>query len=317
MKQRLFGSTGLTVSEIGFGGWAIGGNKHGNSYGDTDDQDSLAAIRTALDLGCTFFDTADVYGHGHSETLLGQALKGRREKVLVATKVGGDFYHGRLNFDPDYIRFALAKSLERLQTSYVDLYQLHNPSFAQIQQGTVFEVLKELKAEGTIRFYGVSIHDPLEGLAALPHGVSAIQVVYNIFRQDAAVELFQKAQAKGVAIIAREPLANSFLTGKYTRSSVEFVPGDIRHQMPSEYIEMQMEQAQHLRILLNRPEPLAQMALKFVLAHPAVSVVIPGMKTEPQVRENLEASGIPDLSEDELEQLRLAAEEEAVSEGEA
>src|SRR5512136_454613 len=123
MHERVLGRTGLRVSEIGFGGWAIGGNAHGNSYGPTDDAESIAAVRRAADLGCTFFDTADVYGWGHSEELLGRALEGRRGDVVLATKVGGDFYHGgvRTNFDTGYLAFALERSLERLRTDHVDL----------------------------------------------------------------------------------------------------------------------------------------------------------------------------------------------------
>jgi aryl-alcohol dehydrogenase-like predicted oxidoreductase len=122
MQHRLLGRTGLRVSEIGFGAWAVGGNAHGNSYGPVDDRESIAAVRRAVDLGCNFLDTADVYGWGHSEEILGEALNGRRDEVFLATKVGGDFYHGgvRLNFEPGYIGFALDRSLKRLRTDHVD-----------------------------------------------------------------------------------------------------------------------------------------------------------------------------------------------------
>src|SRR6266850_6008807 len=139
MKVRKLGSTGLEVSEIGFGAWAIGGNAHGNSYGPTDDDESLRAIKTALDLGCTFFDTADCYGFGHSEELLGQALKGHRDRVIIATKGGSDFYHTppRLNFTESHLVFAVEESLRRLNTDTIDLYQLHNPPFSVIEGGRV------------------------------------------------------------------------------------------------------------------------------------------------------------------------------------
>src|SRR5438034_6012040 len=129
VKTRVLGRTGLTVSEIGFGAWALGGNAHGNSYGPTDDAESVAALRRAIELGVNFIDTADVYGWGHSEEILGEALQNRRDDVHIATKVGGDFYHGgvRMNFDPGYIAFALQRSLKRLRTDHVDVYQLHNP----------------------------------------------------------------------------------------------------------------------------------------------------------------------------------------------
>ena len=129
VRYRTLGRTGIRVSEVGFGAWGIGGNAHGNSYGPTEDATSIAAVRRAIDLGCTFFDSADVYGWGHSEEVLGEALADCRQDVVIATKVGGDFYHGgvRLNFDPGYIAFALDRSLQRLRTDHVDVYQLHNP----------------------------------------------------------------------------------------------------------------------------------------------------------------------------------------------
>src|SRR6266513_1515187 len=189
MKYRKFGSTGFQVSEIGFGAWAIGGNDHGNSYGPTQDDESSRAIKTALDLGCTFFDTADVYGFGHSEELLGQALKGSRDRVILATKGGSDFYHqpSRLNFTETHLTYAVEQSLKRLGTDYIDLYQVHDPPFSVIEHGRLFEPLEKLKAQGKIRFYGVSIHDPAEGLLALKIGrPAAIQMVYNYLRRNAA-----------------------------------------------------------------------------------------------------------------------------------
>ena len=222
MKYRVLGKTGLKVSEVGFGAWAIGGNAYGNSYGPTDDKLSLAAIGRALELGCNFFDTADVYGHGHSEELLGQALRGHRSEVIIATKVGGDFYHGtpRMNFNPDYLEFALGKSCERLGTDCIDLYQLHNPPIQLIKDGRVFKILERLKASGKIRHYGISIHDPQEGLLAMRAGeLEAIQVAFNILRQEAKNQLFREATKNNVGIIAREPLANGFLAGKLKSES--------------------------------------------------------------------------------------------------
>lgn len=295
MKYRKFGSTGLQVSEIGFGAWAIGGNAHGNSYGPTDDDESLRSIKTALDLGCTFFDTADCYGFGHSEELLGQALAGSRDRVIIATKGGSDFYHAppRLNFTESHLVFAVEESLKRLKTDYIDLYQLHNPPFSVIEHGRLFEPLEKLKAQGKIRYYGISIHDPAEGLLALKDGhPSAIQVVYNYLRRDAAEELFPRAIAEGIAIIAREPLSNGFLVGKYTKDSV-FPVGDIRHQWPSKYQTQIIHQVEEFsKRVKEGPLSQAQSALKFVLSQPAVSTVIPGCKTVQQTEENFRTADL-------------------------
>jgi aryl-alcohol dehydrogenase-like predicted oxidoreductase len=295
MKYRKLGATNLEVSEIGFGAWGIGGNQFGNSYGPADDEESLRAITAAVDLGCTFFDTADVYGHGHSEELLGQALKSRRKEVILATKGGSDFYHNppRLNFTESHLQFAVEQSLKRLGTDYIDLYQLHNPPFSVIEGGRVFDPLEKLKAQGKIRYYGISIHDPQEGLLAIKVGrPSAIQVVYNYLHRDAAEELFMRAIAEGVGIIAREPLANGFLTGKYTKDSV-FPVGDIRHQWPSKYQAQLVNQIESFKKTVGESsKTLAQSAIRFVLAQPAVSTVIPGCKTTEQAQENFKASDL-------------------------
>ncbi len=293
MKYRKLGSTTLEVSEVGFGAWAIGGNQFGNSYGPAEDTESLQAITTAIDLGCTFFDTADVYGHGHSEEILGKALKGRRHDVVIATKGGSDFYHipPRLNFTEAHLIYAVEQSLKRLGTDYIDLFQLHNPPFSVIETGRVFDPLEKLKLQGKIRYYGISIHDPQEGLLAMKVGrPSAIQVVYNYLHQDAAEELFPKALADGVAIIAREPLANGFLTGKYTKDSV-FPVGDIRHQWPFKYQGQLVNQVEGFKKAIGpSSSTLAQSAIGFVLTQPAVSTVIPGCKTPDQAQENFKTS---------------------------
>src|SRR5262249_8919224 len=150
MRYREFGNTGIKVSEIGFGTWAIGGNEHGNSYGPTEDKTSLEALARALELGCNFFDTADVYGFGHSEELVGKALRSVRDRVVIATKVGGNFYsgRGRQTFARAYIRPALEQSLERLQTDYLDVYHLHNPPLKLIEKPETYAPFKELKREG-------------------------------------------------------------------------------------------------------------------------------------------------------------------------
>ncbi len=291
MKTRKFGKTGIEVSEIGMGCRAIGGNEFGGCYGPTDDEASIAAIKKAYEMGCAFFDTADVFGHGHSEEILGHALKDVRDKVFICTKVGQDFYAPRpaRNFAPLYTGFALHKSLARLQTNYIDCYFLHNPSIRMIQRGDMLEHMSAHKEIGQIRFYGVSINKPEEGLAALEAGdPDALQLPYNLAASDGWDELFRAAKEKGCAIVVREPLAGGFLTGKYTAES-EFPEGDIRAKMKEKDKNELAQAAAEFKAELEIPgeRTLAQVAIRFALQPDAVSVVIPGTKTPEQVAENM------------------------------
>lgn len=307
MKYRVLGKTGLKVSEVGFGAWAIGGNAHGNSYGPTEDEQSVEAVERAIDLGCNFFDTADVYGHGHSEELLGEALQDKRSEIVIATKVGGDFYHGspKMNFSSEYLEFALAKSCDRLHTDYVDLYQLHNPPIQLIKDGKVFKTLEKLKATGRIRHYGISIHDPQEGVLAMKIGnVETIQLVFNLLRQEAKNQLFRETTRNNVGVIAREPLANGFLAGKLKADSV-FVQGDIRHNFPQDYISHLTTATEKLRFMESSKRTLAQAALRFVLDHKELSTVIPGAKTRAQVEEDFASSELQSLTGEELLRIKF------------
>jgi len=311
MKYRTLGKTGLKVSEVGFGAWAIGGNNYGNSYGPTDDEVSLAAVEKAFELGCNFYDTADVYGHGHSEELLGQALKEHRDDVILATKVGGDFYHDppRMNFNPEYLEFASAKSCERLHTDHIDLYQLHNPPAQLLKSGKIFDGLEKLKDSGRIRHYGISIHDPQEGLLSMRYGQpAAIQVVFNLLRQEAKNQLFQTAREQNVAIIAREPLSNGFLAGKFNIDST-FPSGDIRSNFPRNYLSGLIGASQQLRLLESKTRTLAQASIRFVLDHKDVSTVIPGAKTPQQIEEDIKASELPSLTGEEILRVKLLREQ--------
>ena len=308
-KYRPLGRTGLKVSEVGFGAWAIGGNAHGNSYGPTDDATSVAAVRRAVELGCNFFDAADVYGWGHSEEILGQALAGVRERVFIATKVGGDFYHGgvRMNFEPSYIAFALDRSLKRLRTDHVDLYQLHNPPAELMGDPKTYDVLEMLKAEHKLEHYGVSIHEPMEGVLCINAGKpETLQVPFSVLRQEWVEELFGEARRAGVGIIAREPLGNGFLTGKI-QPTATFPAGDIRSYWPREMIAARARFAKQLAFLATDGRTLAQGALQFVLAFPEVSTTIPGCKTPGHVEENLHASDVPALTPQDVAKVRSFA----------
>lgn len=317
MQYRTLGRTGLKVSELGFGAWAIGGNQHGNSYGSTDDATSVAAVTRAVEQGCNFFDTADVYGFGHSEELLAQGLQeaGKLNDVIIATKVGGNFYSGKTvtDFSTGYVKVALEQTLRRLKRDYIDLYQLHNPSRPFIENGQIFEVMEELKAAGKIRHYGVSIHTVAEGLACIKNGKpDTIQIVWNMFSlsqsENPAEDLFPLALEKNIGVIAREPLANGFLAGTQ-RMDTQYEPGDIRATWPVNYRSYKIRLAENLRFLERRqdsgqePRSMAQAAIRFALDAPAVSTVICGMKTAQQVDENFYASSIAALTSEEREKI--------------
>lgn len=311
MKYRVLGRTGLRVSEVGFGAWAIGGT----SYGTTKDEESLEALATAWEHGVNFFDTADTYGNGHSEELIGKFLKEKRDQAVIATKAGWDFYHGgvKKNFDPDYIQFACDQSLKRLQTDRIDLYQLHNPTLEMIERGEIFQVLDELKSAGKIRFYGVSIYVPPEALAVIRSGKpDTLQLIFNLIDQRQAAEVFPEAEAKGIGIIVREPLACGLLSGKYTAES-KFPKNDHRNRWVRERMAGDLKKLERFKSLLplNRVS-LVPAALEFILSFEAVSVVIPGAKTKAQVLEHVRASEDPKLRIQEISLLRQAYEQDEI-----
>ncbi|RZL40310.1 MAG: aldo/keto reductase [Pedobacter sp.] len=303
MKYRILGKTGLKVSEIGFGAWAIGGNRHGNSYGPVDDEESLRAIQYAYNSGCNFFDTADLYGHGHSEEVLGNFIKNAdRDKIIIATKVGCDFYGYslKLNFSEEYINIAINESFKRLNTDYIDIYQLHNPPLNLIQNGQIFEIMQELKKQGKIRYFGICIDEAHEGIEAIKWGVDTIQAMYNVLEPDIGNELFEYTERYNVGLIAREPLSNGILSGKYTENTY-FPFGDIRHAWPMSYLRHRVNSAKVLkRFLRDDIDTLTKLALKFALSNKAVDVVIPGCKNLEQTMENMAISEISDLNEDEI-----------------
>ena len=302
MQYRTLGRTGLRVSDIGFGAMTIGGE----IFGATDDQESLRAVHRAIDLGLNFIDTADAYGRGHSEELLAQVLKDRRDEVILATKGGNQFTvrQGLRNFEPDYITSALENSLKRLQIDTIDLYQLHNPSPEIMQRGAIFERLDQLKQDGKIRFYGVSLEKTQDGIVAIETGKpDTLQVVYNILHQDPQEALFPLAEKEQIGVIARVPLERGVLSGRF-QSREEFYQQDWRRgAFPQEDFAQVQAAVEKLAFLVKGDVPnLAQAALRFTLSHPAVATVIPGLRTVQQVEDNIAASGKP-LSATDIAQL--------------
>ena len=311
MKLKTLGITGLRVSELGFGGWAVGGNTFGNSYGETDDAVSRAAILRALELGVTLFDTADVYGHGHSEALLGEVLiDWSGPAPTIVTKAGINFYRRDDTLEQDWTPLALAhavqQSLSRLRRDTLDVFLLMNPPVEDLDRWKVWDTLDALKRAGKIRFAGVSVAEPADGVWLLENRlpVDVLEVACSVFYQGASVALLPLAQKRGVGILAREPLANGFLSGKYAADAV-FEAGDIRASLPREYVAAMAETAERLDFLRrDGVRTLAQAALRFVLDDTRVASVVVGAKTPEQVEENVGAAGVPGI--DESERARVA-----------
>ncbi|GLG02306.1 aldo/keto reductase [Alicyclobacillus hesperidum subsp. aegles] len=311
MRYRNLGSTELAVSEVSFGTWAIGG-----AWGKVDDKASLEGLAAAIDAGVNFFDTADVYGDGHSEELLARATAGKEDRIYIATKFcrAGDI-HDPLTYSEDSIRRFCEGSLRRLKRDRIDLYQIHCPPTDVLRDGQVFEVLDKLQAEGKIRHYGVSVETVEEGLICLQYpNVRALQVIFNIFRQKPLHELLPKAKAQGVGILVRLPLASGLLTGKFTKES-RFAADD--HRAFNEHGEhfnvgetfaglgfaKGVELAEQLPWIAQGRGNMARAAIRWILDHDEVSCAIPGFKNAAQVRDNLEALNVPSFTAQELRRL--------------
>jgi aryl-alcohol dehydrogenase-like predicted oxidoreductase len=294
MKYRTLGKTGLRVSIVGLGTMV-----HAGHFGPMKDSESLEAIETALELGVNFIDSSDAYGAGYGETLLGNAFKGKRDKIVIATKGGNVMVgpnRGKRIFEPDYISRVMDESLRRLQTDYIDLYQLHNPTVEVIERGAVWEVLERAKKAGKIRHYGVSINSMEEGTAAVKDGrAETIQVEYNLLAQEPAETFFPAAQQANIGVIARVPLKRGILTGKLKQSDEQRFQGeDVRaRSFKGEAFAQELAKAEQLKFLAHGPvQSLGQAAIAFCIAHPAVSVVIPGARNAEQMRENASAADV-------------------------
>jgi len=298
MHYRDLGNTGIKVSAIGFGAWAIGGAAAASGtplgWGKTNDDDSLAAIRRARDLGVTFFDTADSYGFGRSESLLGIVLSGKRENVVIATKYGiFKAADGAMkkDFSQRHILHAVDGSLKRLRTDYIDLYQAHNPTIGELLRGEIQEAMELLQDQGKIRYWGISISTPDDGIEIIRRGWShALQVNYSILNQAPAEQLFALAKEKGYGIIARVPLASGLLTGKFRVDST-FPPDDVRQNfLTRRRLEEAIERVDEAKSIIGgSARNLTEGALRFVLANDAVSTTIPGARNARQAEANAAA----------------------------
>ena len=305
MEYRELGKTGIRVSAIGFGAWAIGGPAEASGaplgWGKASDDESLAAIRRARDLGVNFYDTADSYGFGRSESLLGIVLSRHRHDVVIATKVGvvrtatGDL---KKDFSRQHIFHAVDGSLKRLRSDYIDLYQVHNPTIEEMRREEIQEAMDRLQDAGKIRFWGVSISTPEEGIEIVQRGwAHALQVLYNVLNQSPATMLFPLAKEKGYGIIARVPLASGLLTGKFRIESL-FASDDVRQNFltPRRLQEAIARVDEVKSIIGGTAKSLTEGALRFVLADEAVSTTIPGARNARQVEMNAGAAdgALPD-----------------------
>jgi aryl-alcohol dehydrogenase-like predicted oxidoreductase len=313
MLYRDLGKTGIKVSEIGFGAWAIGGAAEAGGaplgWGGSSDDESLAAIRRARDLGVNFFDTADSYGFGRSESLLGIVLSRKRQDVVIATKVGvvrkstGELLK---DFSKQHIFLAVDGSLKRLRTDYIDLYQLHNPTIADLNREEIQEAMDRLQDSGKIRFWGVSITTPEEGIEIINRDWGyVLQVLYNVLNQAPARELFPLAKQKGYGIVARVPLASGLLTGKYRQDAV-FPSDDVRQNfLTARRLEEATVRVDEVKSIIGgTARNITEGALRFVLADDAVSTVIPGARNARQIEGNVAAIE-GKLPADVIEKLRF------------
>src|SRR5262245_60891696 len=302
MHARRLGKTDFEVSEVGFGAWAIGG-----SWGETDDDESLAAMHAAVDAGVTFLDTADVYGDGRSERLIGRLLNERRERLAVATKFGRRAPLDVSHYTHENLRAWLERSRENLGVDIIDLVQLHCPPWEVYYEPAVFEACDRLVADGLVRSYGVSVEKVEQGLKAIEFpGVATVQIIFNIFRQRPAGLFFEEARRRDVGVIVRVPLASGLLTGKitpetqfarddhrrYNRHGEAF---DVGETFAGVELDRALEVVDALRPLVPDGMTMGQLALRWILDFDAVSTVIPGAKTPEQARTNAAASELPPL----------------------
>ncbi|KEK23096.1 aldo/keto reductase [Bacillus gaemokensis] len=302
MKYRTLGRTDLTVSEIGFGAWAIGGDE----WGPVNDENSIAAMKKALEHGVNFFDTADVYGLGHSEKLVAQVIKKHRNDIVLSTKGGLIGHHYDPNGEPVYntaekVIAVFETSLLRLQTDYIDVYFCHIWWDKKEETEAFLRAFEVLKRDGKVRAVGVSTHD-LQYIKNFNRNdeIDVVQLDYNILNREPEQDILPYLHEKNLGAVIRGPLKMGILTGKFTNQTT-FPDGDIRQEWPKEsWFQEDLQKVEKLRLLSNENRSLGQLALQYVLSHPAVSVAIPGAKTKIQAQENAAASIRPLLSNEEL-----------------
>lgn len=313
MQERKLGRTGVKVSEIGFGAWAIGG-----AWGDVSMEDAKAALHAALDGGVSFIDTADVYGDGRSEQIIAEVLAERGgDRPFVATKAGRRLTpHVAEGYTKANLSDFVERSLRNLRVDCLDLVQLHCPPPAVFYRPEVFQAMDELVAEGKVRHYGVSVEKVEEALKAIEYpNVATVQIIYNIFRQRPATLFFEQAKKRDIGVIVRVPLASGLLTGKisvdtafaaddhraFNRNGEAFDKGETFAGVP---YPLALEAVEHIRKLVPNDASMAQFALRWILMEEGVSTVIPGARNATQAIANTAAAELAPISPQVMSELR-------------
>ncbi len=322
MKYRTIGTTDVKVSEVGFGVWTVSTSW----WGITDEAFGVKLLQQAFDCGITFFDTADTYGNGLGETILAKALGSKRSEITIGTKFGYDFYnstsrrgHEELPHDwrPEYVRFALEQSLKRLETDYVDIYQLHNPRIEAMQRDDLFAALEALKREGKIKSYGPALGPAIaerqiaEGLYAIEERhVDVVYIIYNLLEQMLGEAIFPAARRHQSSVLVRVPHASGLLDGTVKPETV-FSENDHRfHRVSTEDRKKQwqgngLKKVEQLSFLWEgKDRTLGQAAIQFILTEPAIASVLPNIYSEALLKEYASAAVAPALTIEDIEQIQ-------------
>ncbi|HEY6728130.1 MAG TPA: aldo/keto reductase [Polyangiaceae bacterium] len=311
MHYRTLGKSGLEISSVSFGAWALGGD-----FGTVTDAESKQAIVRALELGVNFFDTADVYGDGRSERILGEVKRSTKADMIIATKAGRRLKpHVASGYDLENLTAFVDRSLTNLRVEALDLVQLHCPPTDVYYMPEVFEALDVLKQRGKLRHYGVSVERVEEALKAIEYpGVTSVQIIYNLLRQRPSELFFERAAQRQVGVLARLPLSSGMLGGRinastafepsdhrnYNRNGEAFDRGETFSGVP---FEAGLAFVERLRNLVPNGTSIAAFSLRWALMQDAVTAVIPGAKRPSQVEQNVGAAALPPLPQDTLRQI--------------
>lgn len=313
MKYRKLGFSGIEVSEIGFGAWTIGLDWWGKKI---EDDEAIRMLKSAYDLGINFYETADMYGKGKSEKIIGQAFKGMRDEVIYSTKWGYDMYnveqvgHNEIpqRHNSEFLRYALEKSMERLQTKYIDVYSLHNPKMDAIKNDDLFNNLNILLQNKTIRSHGVALGPAIgwedEGLYAMENrNITCLQTVYNILEQCPGRLLLESATKNDVGVIVRVPDASGLLTGKVDEKTI-FDKNDHRSARKKEWISEGVQKIQKMKpIADSKGLNITELAIKFILSQRQISIVLPTITELDDLKMFAEISDGHYFTQDEILQL--------------